>query len=78
MATHSMITCIQSLTDFYHTTKIDLWPQTWKLIRLSYGIDLEQALFDFDISCVECVFNETNDVVTPRGFITLLTGYNFV
>jgi len=45
---------------------------------LSSGVDLEQVLFDFDMSCVECAFNGTNVVVTPRCFLTLLTGYNFV
>ena len=58
--------------------KIDHWPQTWQLIPLSPGIDLEQVLFDFDMSCVECTFNGPNVVVTPRCFLTLLTGYNFV
>ena len=64
-ATHSTIICVKSLTDFYDTKKIDLWPQTWQLIPLSSGIDLEQVLFDFDMSCVECAFNGTNVVVTP-------------
>ena len=73
-----MITCIQSLTDFYDTTKIDLWPRTWKLIPLSSGIDLGQVLFDFVMSCVECAYNGTNIVVTPRCFLTLLTCYNFL
>ena len=74
---HSTITCIQSLTDFYDTTKIDLWPQTWQLIPLSSGIDLEQVLFDFDMSFVKCVYKGTNVIVTPRFFLTLLSGYNF-
>ena len=77
-ATNSTVTCIQSQTDSYDTTKCDLWPQTWQLIPVSSGVDLEQVLFDFDMSCVECDFSGTNVFVTPRCFLTLITGYNFI
>ena len=67
-ATDSTVTCIQSRTDSYDTTKCDLWPRTWQLIPLSVDVDLEQVLFDFDMSCVECCFNGSNFFVTPRCF----------
>ena len=77
-ATKSTVTCIQSQTDSYDTKKCDLWPRKWQLIPLSVDVDLEQVLFDFDMSCVECAFNGSNVFVTPWFFLTLITGCNFI